>query len=102
MRTMSHQNEAQSPGQTRIVRPKTYEEIKRWLVEQVGKQWQPGDRLPPIHQLSRSIGAGSTNTHRAVRELVREGWLESWPRRGTFVRADVSISNLQRAPAAED
>jgi len=59
--------------------------IKRSLVERLGKDWKPGDRVPPIEELAKEIGAGRLSTYRAVRQLADAGLLVSTPRRGTFV-----------------
>lgn len=65
--------------------PLVYEEIKRDLLDRIGRQWAAGDRLPPAPALARELGAGQRNTLRAMQELVREGYLQSRPGRGTFV-----------------
>jgi len=68
-----------------LERVKAYQEIKGRLREQLGHRWEPGVRLPPIKQLARELKIGQTNTHRAVRELAKEGLLVSRPGQGTFV-----------------
>lgn len=64
-----------------------HEEIKRAIKRRIGRDWKPGDRLPPIDRLAREMGVGETNAYRAVRELSDEGILASRPRRGTIVRS---------------
>lgn len=59
---------------------------KRALRERISAQWRPGDRLPPVSELARSMGFGQNNTHRAVRDLVAEGVLLTRRKLGTFVR----------------
>lgn len=66
-------------------RSKAYQEIKGRLRQRLGRQWEPGVRLPPIKHLAQQLSTGQTNTHRAVKELVKEGYLVSRPGRGTFV-----------------
>lgn len=64
----------------------TYQRIKQTLSNQLRKRYRPGERLPPIMQLAAELRLGKTNTHRAVRELVRDGLLVSRPGQGTFLR----------------
>lgn len=59
--------------------------IKRLLRSRLGKQWRPGDRLPPVKELAQQLGTGESNTYQAVRELARDGLLVSRRRLGTFV-----------------
>lgn len=65
--------------------PLAYLQIKRRLLHRLDTQWSPGDRLPAMPDLARSLDAGQTNTHRAVQALVREGRLISRRGAGTFV-----------------
>jgi len=67
--------------------------IQNRLLLHLGRQWQVGDRLPPIRELARELGAGQSNTHEAVRQLVAEGVLKSRQRAGTYV---VRIPDMQR------
>lgn len=62
-----------------------YEDIKVQLLDRIGGMWPEGTRLPPTPQLARELEAGQRNTLRAVQELVREGYLQSRPGRGTYV-----------------
>jgi len=66
-------------------RDKEYQRIKQQLRKRLGKQWEPGKRLPPIKKLAGQLRLGQNNTHRAIRELVAEGLLVSRPGHGTFV-----------------
>ena len=59
--------------------------IKSRIRAQLGRQWQVGDRLPPVKELARQMGMGQSNTQVAVRELARDGLLVSRRRQGTFV-----------------
>jgi DNA-binding LacI/PurR family transcriptional regulator/DNA-binding transcriptional regulator YhcF (GntR family) len=72
-------------AQLSIHTPLAYQAIKRQLAERLGHEWKAGHRLPPISELARILNAGQVNTHRAVRELVNEGFLISRPRLGTIV-----------------
>jgi GntR family transcriptional regulator len=46
---------------------------------------QPGDSLPSEFRLSEQLGISRLVVHRALRELVTEGWLIRMRARGTFV-----------------
>lgn len=76
---------ATTPLSSRV--PLVYEEVKRELRGRLASQWRTGKRLPPIKRLAAELGAGQSNTHRAVKELAAEGLLASRPGRGTFVCA---------------
>jgi DNA-binding transcriptional regulator YhcF (GntR family) len=65
--------------------PLVYEVLRDQLRRRLGRQWRVGDRVPTIKQIAQEEGVSEVNTHRAIRELVREGLLVSRPRRGTFV-----------------
>jgi LacI family transcriptional regulator len=68
-----------------LERAKVYNTIKLRLQRQLGRRWPVGGRLPPIKELARQLKTGQTNTHRAVKELVRDGLLVSRSGQGTFV-----------------
>lgn len=59
-------------------------------MQRIGREWSAGARLPTVPELAQLLGAGYTNTHRAMRQLASEGVLVSRPRRGTFVAKDYS------------
>ncbi len=46
---------------------------------------QPGDRLPPIRELTRSWNCTPGTVQRAYQELARQGLVQSSPGRGTLV-----------------
>lgn len=56
------------------------------LRRELSRRWKPGDRLPPIKDLSKLLGTGQTNTHRAAQLLAAEGVLVTRTRHGTFVQ----------------
>lgn len=64
--------------------PLTHTRVKQQLRKQLRKK-PPGHRLPSIRALSRQLGTGYVNTHRAVHELALEGMLVSRPGLGTFI-----------------
>lgn len=59
--------------------------VREELLRRIGRQWRVGDRLPPIKEIARQLGAGQSSTQVAVRHLVRQGLLKSRQRQGTFV-----------------
>jgi len=78
-------------------RSKAYQIIKRDLYGRIGAQWPVGSQLPPIKELAHLIGAGFNNTHRAVRELVREGLLVSRQGHGTFVARQPNVQQVRQS-----
>jgi len=65
---------------------KVYQGIKKKLYEvMIDEHWKSKDRLPPIKDLAKQLGAGQKNTQRAIQDLVKEGLLISKPKLGTFV-----------------
>ena len=48
-------------------------------------EWNVGDLFPGDKELMTVYGVSSTTVRRAIDELVREGWLERKPGKGTFV-----------------
>ena len=46
----------------------------------------PGDKLPSVRELSASLTINPNTIQRAYRELENEGWIESAPGKGSFVR----------------
>jgi DNA-binding LacI/PurR family transcriptional regulator len=67
---------------------KAYHEVKKKICQRLLEDWRSSDRLPPIKELARELGAGKPSTHQAIKELVREGLLVSRPKLGTFVSHD--------------
>jgi GntR family transcriptional regulator, galactonate operon transcriptional repressor len=61
------------------------------LVEQIGLRivrgdWAPGQRIE-IDELAPALGASKTAMREALRVIREKGMIESWPKRGTLVRA---------------
>ena len=48
--------------------------------------WKPGDRLPTEAELCKIYGISRTPVRQALKELEREGWVERFRRRGSFIR----------------
>lgn len=51
-----------------------------------GGEWNVGDIFPGDKELMQVYGVSSTTIRRALDELVREGWLDRRPGKGTFVK----------------
>ncbi len=86
---MNRQMDEQSVGV--LEQAKAFNAIRRQLRQELGGRWPVGYRLPPIKELAQQLGAGQTNTHRAVKELVKEGLLVSRPGHGTFVTPHAAL-----------
>lgn len=61
------------------------------LVEQIGLRivrgdWAPGERID-IEGLAPALGASKTAMREALRVIREKGLIDSWPKRGTSVRA---------------
>jgi DNA-binding transcriptional MocR family regulator len=54
---------------------------------ETGRQWRPGDRLPPQRDLARDRRIAASTVSRAYRELARRGLVVGETGRGTYVRA---------------
>jgi DNA-binding LacI/PurR family transcriptional regulator/DNA-binding transcriptional regulator YhcF (GntR family) len=59
--------------------------IEQQLLSMLGAWWPEGSRLPPTNILAEWLGTGQRNTHQALRELTRQGFLSSRRGTGTFV-----------------
>ena len=47
----------------------------------------PGEKLPSVRELSASLTINPNTIQRAYRELEKDGWTQSEPGKGSFVRA---------------
>jgi DNA-binding transcriptional regulator YhcF (GntR family) len=59
--------------------------IEQQLLSMLGVWWPEGSRLPPTNILAQWLKTGQRNTHQALRELTRQGYLASRRGTGTFV-----------------
>lgn len=67
--------------------PPVYQQIAAWFQgEIVAGRLGPGDRLPTIRALARSLGVNRDTVGLAYEALARDGVIESTVGRGTFVR----------------
>lgn len=47
---------------------------------------RPGDKLPSVRELSAQLTINPNTIQRACRELEKDGWIQSEPGKGSFVR----------------
>ena len=47
---------------------------------------RPGDKLPSVRELSGQLTINPNTIQRAYRDLEKDGWIESSPGKGSFVR----------------
>lgn len=81
--------------------PLVVDRVKQQIRSRIGRDWQVGDRLPPIEELARSLGVGARNAYRAVHELADEGLLASRPHHGTYVTDRPQRVATPTAPTAK-
>jgi GntR family transcriptional repressor for pyruvate dehydrogenase complex len=67
---------------------------------------KPGDKLPTEREMSLMFGVGRSSIREAIKGLVLSGYLESSQGKGTFIRKDIpvndlNLTNFQNALAAE-
>ena len=55
----------------------------------------PGDRLPSVRELSAQLTINPNTIQRACRELEKDGWIESVPGKGSFVRSRLRSEDLR-------
>jgi DNA-binding GntR family transcriptional regulator len=61
-------------------------DLKQQLRALIRQQFQPGDRLPSVRELTRRFGVAHGTAYKAICELTDEGVIEIRPRSGAFVR----------------
>ena len=54
----------------------------------------PGDKLPSVRELSAQLTINPNTIQRACRELEKDGWIESVPGKGSFVRSRLRSEDL--------
>ena len=65
------------------------------IVEHVKSgQLKPGDKLPTERDMSQMFGVGRSSIREAIKGLVLSGYLESAQGKGTFVRKDLPVNDL--------
>src|SRR5688572_6258968 len=65
-----------------------YVGIARTLASDMARgRLKPGERLPGSRTLAAMLGVNRNTVHAALAELEAQGWVETEPARGVFVRA---------------
>jgi len=59
-------------------------------------EWAIGDLFPTDKELMQKYDLSSTTVRRAVSELVRDGWLDRMPGKGTFIKREAVEEPLGR------
>ncbi|MDJ0986611.1 MAG: FadR/GntR family transcriptional regulator [Desulfobacterales bacterium] len=78
-----------------IQKSSTPEIIINEIVEHVKSgQLKPGDKLPTERDMSQMFGVGRSSIREAIKGLVLSGYLESAQGKGTFVRKDLPVNDL--------
>ena len=78
-----------------IQKSSTPEIIINEIVEHVKSgQLKPGDKLPTERDMTQMFGVGRSSIREAIKGLVLSGYLESAQGKGTFVRKDLPINDL--------
>jgi len=62
-----------------------YVQVKDILTAHIRKNRPVGSKLPSTAELQQELGVSKTTVNRAIKDLVDEGHLERFRRRGTFV-----------------
>ena len=58
------------------------ETVKSWIIN---KEFNPGDKIPSEHQLSKQFNVSRLTVRQAIAQLIQEGFLISKRGRGSFV-----------------
>lgn len=61
----------------------------------------PGDRLPPLRELAKTLGLNYTTVARGLAEAQKRGQIDARPGRGSFVRSATPSVPLRGGTAAE-
>lgn len=79
-----------------------YQKIKQDIFRQIESNLLlPGDRLPTEHQLMEQYDVSRITISKALNELKKEGILDSYPGRGTFVAKAASIPSLVKESTSQ-
>lgn len=62
---------------------------------------EPGDKLPSIRELASQLGINPNTVARAYTELEQNGFIETYPKKGAFVR-DIAIAEEIETRAVQD
>ena len=77
-----------------------YEQLYRRVTELVVKrQLMPGDKLPSVRELAKSLGVNPNTVSKAFQNLERDGVIYSLPGRGSFISEKKSDTIRENAMA---
>ncbi len=63
-----------------------YEQLYKSIVEQTAKKrFSPGDKLPSVRELAKTLGVNPNTVSKAFQMLERDGLIYSVPGRGSFI-----------------
>ena len=63
-----------------------YEQLYKRVVElTVKKHLRPGDKLPSVRELAKTLGVNPNTVSKAFQNLERDGMIYSLPGRGSFI-----------------
>lgn len=85
----------------RDVRP-IYTQIVDGFREQIlAGVLQDGDKLPSVRELASQLAINPNTIQRAYRELEMQGWIETLPGKGCFVRGVSTLPGEEKALLAQ-
>ncbi len=77
-----------------------YEQLYKRVVEMtVKKQLSPGDKLPSVRELAKSLGVNPNTVSKAFQSLERDGIIYSLAGRGSFISESNSNAIKENARA---
>lgn len=80
----------QLPEIDRDSRMPPYQQVAWVLIERVRRgEYQPGDRLPGLHDLVEAAGIARLTARKALRFVAERGYAELSPGMGYYVPADI-------------
>ncbi len=84
--------------------PTRYQQVKQYITDKImSGEWRAGHRIPTEEELVASLGISRMTIHRALRELVAEGFVRRKAGAGTFVEHErPSLDLLQVRNIADE
>lgn len=70
-----------------------YSDVINALLKKIKQDYRPGDLIPTQSDIATETGTSLITVKRAISELVKEGYLESVPGKGTIVRKPPIVDN---------
>lgn len=72
-----------------------FKQIMEWIKSNINEEtWPEGFKLPSEEDLSQSLGVSRGTVRKAIKELIKEGYVEQVQGKGTFVSTDKITSNF--------